>query len=333
MINIRNSYFVPGLHVLVWGSLLLVPALLFREPVGGLPHNFFITSNFYHIALFYFNAYFLYPRLLNKRTWWLYLIVVVAIMAASYYVKLFLLELNGSFQLTPLNQRIIFFPPFAFLTASIIFRMASDRIRREKIEKEKKAERLATELKFLRSQVSPHFLFNMLTNMVSLARQKSDLLEPSLIKLSDLLRYMLYEPDQEKFPLSREIIYLKNYIELQQLRFGDDVNLVLEINDENPDCLIEPMLLVPFVENAFKHGIGLVTDPFIKIQLAVKANNLYFKVSNNYGREKSSKDKDSGIGLANVKNKLQLLYPGKHRLEIKDAGNIYTAELNLELSC
>ena len=131
------------------------------------------------------------------------------------------------------------------------------------MEKERKAERLAAELKFLRQQMNPHFLFNMMTNMVSLARQGSPLLEASLIKLADMLQYSLYESGEGKIPLSKEVRLIENYIDLQQLRFGEDVDIRLAIQDPNFEGLIEPMLLVPFVENAFKHGIGLVKEPFM----------------------------------------------------------------------
>jgi len=227
----------------------------------------------------------------------------------------------------------IFAPSIVVFIISIVYRRVLDNIRRDREQKEKRAERLSSELKFLRSQVSPHFLFNMMTNMVSLARQKSDLLEPSLIKLSDLLRYMLYESDDEKFSTRKEIESLKSYIELQQLRFGDGVDIQFEIKNGNPDCSIEPMLLFPFVENVFKHGIGLVKDPFIKIYLEVTQQHLFFSVSNNYNKQNLSKDKNSGIGLSNVKNRLDLLYRGKYKLDLKDDGSIFKAELNLELSC
>src|SRR6185436_4970444 len=136
-----------------------------------------------------------------------------------------------SFTLTPENRRVIFFSLIPLLIASIIFRLISDRMRFERMEKEARAERLDAELKFLQSQVSPHFLFNMLTNMVSLARKKSDLLEPSLIKLSDLLRYMLYDSVEDKIPVYRETEQLENYIALQQLRFGEDVKMTALIKN------------------------------------------------------------------------------------------------------
>jgi two-component system LytT family sensor kinase len=334
--TIKSKYFTSGIHVLVWTALLVVPAIVFQDVKfdTGLPEYFFLITNLYHITLFYFNAYWLYPRFLTRKRWWMYIFFLVIIVVGSYHAKVFLLRLvYAGFIQNEINERIIFFPPIAFLIASCIFRLVVDRIRFEKSEKERKAERLASELKFLRSQVSPHFLFNVLTNMVSLARKKSGLLEPALIQLSDLLRYMLYETGNDKFPVSKEIEYLKNYIELQQLRFGEDANVQLDIQNEQPDCAIEPMLLIPFVENAFKHGIGMVKDPYIKIALEIKKQHLFFRVSNNYDRGNLSKDNNSGIGLANVKNRLDLLYKHHHDLLIEDNGEIYTIELNLDLEC
>lgn len=332
MVQKNASYFVPGIHVFVWAMLLAIPAIIFsRETAMGLPENFFLLTNIYHIGLFYLNAYVLYPRLLNRRYWWLYILAIAGILAFSYHAKLFLLVIDPDFQLTRQNMRVIFFPPVPFLIAGFIFRLVNNRIQFEKLEKERRAERLSSELKFLRSQVSPHFLFNMMTNMVALARKKSDLLEPALIKLSDLLRYMLYDSGSEKFPVSKEIELLKNYIDLQQLRFGEDVNVKLEINDACPGCLIEPLLLIPFIENAFKHGIGMVKDPFIFIQLEIKDRQLFFQVTNNYNSHNLSKDKNSGIGMVNVKNRLDLLYNQKYKLHITDREGVYTVQLNLTL--
>jgi sensor histidine kinase YesM len=126
---------------------------------------------------------------------------------------------------------------------------------------------------------------------------------------------------------------MKSYIELQQLRFGDSVQLLLDINNEDADCFIEPMLLVPFVENAFKHGTGAMPQPFINIQLVTQNKQLLFRVTNNYSKDQLSKDNSSGIGIANVKNRLNLLYPGKHDLSIEDTGEQYQVTLNLSLTC
>jgi two-component system, LytTR family, sensor kinase len=330
---LQPRYFTKTLHVIIWLVLISIPTIIFHgEKPGGLTQTFFIVSTLYHIGLFYFNAYWLYPKLLTRKRWPLYIISIVAIIQASYYLKTYLLRLSPDFILTPANHRIVFFSILPFVAASIIFRLISDRLRLEKMEKEARTQRLDAELKFLRSQVSPHFLFNMLTNMVSLARKKSDLLEPSLIRLSDLLRYMLYNCGEEKIPVGMEIEQLENYIALQQLRFGEDVKLETHIKNDCPDCMIEPMLLVPFIENAYKHGIGMVNEPYITLSILVNDNQLIFDVANNHNPANLSKDKNSGIGLANVKNRLKLLYPGKYDLSIKDEAGIFLVHLKLDLS-
>jgi len=332
--RIPSRYFTPAMHLTVWALLFGTLALLFHGRPGGedLPPYFFLITNMYHVGLFYLNAFVLYPRLVNRRNWWIYVITIDLVLTISYYGKIFVLKWFDPQFDTGTNNRIIFFPPVAFLVASFIFRMVADRIESDRNEKTKKAERLSSELKYLRSQVSPHFLFNMMANMVSLARQKSDMLEPSLIRLSELLRYMLYETAGEKFPVTSEITNLRNYIELQQLRFGHDANIQVELQYEEPDLLMEPLLLIPFVENAFKHGLGIVKDPFIFIKLEVKNKQLLFSVRNNFSSANSSRDKNSGIGLSNVKERLKLIYPGKSELTIRKENGIYEVKLKIELS-
>lgn len=329
----NRENFAVTIHIIIWVLLLTIPTIIFwNQTTNGLTQGFYFFSTLYNIGIFYFSAFFLYPRLLTKKYWWLYILSVIALIPLSFRLKVFLLNLNGNFHLTFQNIRVIFFGVLPFIIASIIFRLVSDRIKSAKLEKEANEERMATELKFLRSQVSPHFLFNMMTNMVSLARQKSELLEPSLIKLSELLRYMLYDSGEERIRVDKEIENLENYLALQHLRFGDDVLVESKIDNDCAECFVEPMLLIPFIENAFKHGIGLVKNPFIKIDLSVNQTHLDFKTINNYNDANLSKDKNSGIGLANVNNRLQLLYPGKHRLDIIDTDNIFTVHLKLTLS-
>jgi hypothetical protein len=338
MVNLRSigaKYFTPGIHVLVWLLLFTTLGLLFHNTPSppGLSGNFFLITNLYHVALFYLNAFYLYPRFANRRYWWIYIVLIDLVLTISYYGKLFFLQAwQPLFEVSDRNQRIIFFPPVVFLVASFIFGLVADRIENDRKEKIKKAAQLTSELKYLRSQVSPHFLFNMMTNMVSLARQKSDLLEPSLIKLSELLRYMLYETNGEKFSVHNEIINLRNYIELQQLRFGQEAVVTLDIQHGDTDSLIEPLLLIPFAENAFKHGLGLVKDPFIHIKLDIKDQQLYYCVRNNFSTGSSSKDKNSGIGLVNVRERLNLVYPQKSSLLIKKENGIYEVKLKLDLS-
>lgn len=326
------SFSAKWIHAIVWPLLLAIPGiLLWDQQFFGLSVSFYLITTLYHIGLFYFNAFYLYPKLLNRRTWWLYIICLFAIVAFSGFAKVLFLQFDPDFRFTPVTQRLVFFPLAPFLFASIIFRLVYDRIRFERMEKEARAQRLDAELKLLRSQVSPHFLFNMLTNMVSMARLQSTLLEPSLIRLSELLRYMLYESNEEKIAITKEIEHIENYVALQQLRFGEDAKIALTIQNDYPEGMIEPMLLVPFIENAFKHGIGMVKDPFIEISLIVKAHMLYFTVMNNYNPANQSKDRHSGIGLNNVQSRLELLYANNYQLHITNENGIYSVHLNCKL--
>ena len=206
--------------------------------------------------------------------------------------------------------------------------MFADQLETERKLKEKETENLRTELIFLRSQISPHFIFNVLNNMVALARKKSDDLEPSLIKLSSLLRYMLYEADQSNVSLQKEIEYLQNYIELQKQRFRKNAEIHFSFDQPSEPLTIEPMLLVPFVENAFKHGTTMVENGIIDISLKVNDGLLDFTVKNRYNPDfKEVKDQSSGIGLVNVKRRLHLLYDKRRRLTIDDSRGFFHVHL------
>jgi len=219
------------------------------------------------------------------------------------------------------------------LAASTAYRMIKDRTRADRVAREKENENLKTELSLLRSQASPHFMFNVLNNMVALARKKSDLLEPSLLKFSSIMRYMLYEDDEEKVSLEKEIEYLQSYIDLQQQRFGKNVQINVSLQKFDDNYEIEPMLLIPFVENAFKHGTGMIEKAQIIIQLKAEKDKLCFTVENKYDPSSVEiKDKTSGIGLANVKRRLNLLYGNKQRLLITQKDNWFAVSLQLNLN-
>ena len=205
-------------------------------------------------------------------------------------------------------------------------------MREDKLNSEKETENLKTELSFLRSQVSPHFMFNVLNNMVALARKQSDALEPSLIKLSSLLRYMLYETDEDKVLVEKEIEYLNNYIDLQKQRFGKNIRITTSFDEKDKGYTIEPMLLIPFVENAFKHGTGIITDASIDMYLLVENGKLIFTVRNRYNDQvQEIRDKTSGIGLNNVRRRLNLLYDKNHALNIEKKEGWFTVSLQLNL--
>ncbi len=335
---IKSNYITITFHILIWGAVLLLPFFLVAPDynfgqIGGVRCNFFTLTNLMHIGLFYFNAFYLYSKFLTRSKWWIYLLCIGSLIVGFYHIKNLILVTwfpilaadEGAFN-------FIFFPTIFFLVISTIYRLVLDKINYEKEHTIRKAEQLTSELKFLRSQVSPHFLFNVLNNLVAMARYKSDQLEPSLIKLSGLMRYMLFEPDGRKVDISIEIEYLKSYIELQKLRFEEDIRITSEIQyDESSSHTIEPMLLIPFVENAFKHGASLVHEPFIRIGLSILGNILRFNVENKFLKGNSSTDSNSGIGLANVKARLNLLYPKLYRLSVEEKDSIFSVNLWLQL--
>ena len=227
---------------------------------------------------------------------------------------------------------IIIFPFAISFTASLAFRYITDSVRNENLLKEERMATLTSELSLLKSQVSPHFLFNILNTMVFLARKKSSILESSLLKLSSLLRYMLYDTDTEKVLLEKEVKYLDDYINLQKIRYHD-LKVEVFFNNEDEDFVIAPMLLIPFVENAFKHAGSFIDDhSFIKIEVLTKSNTLFFGVCNKYTESKpEQKDNASGIGLANVTKRLDLLYKNNYRLSIEKMNNIFTVALQINL--
>lgn len=240
--------------------------------------------------------------------------------------------LNGEIFNIRAHFLFTFFIFLFILASSTAYQMIIDRIRNERFIKEKETEFLKTELSFLRSQVSPHFMFNVLNNMVALARKQSDQLEPSLIKLSSLMRYMLYETDEQSVILSKEMEYLQSYIDLQQQRFGKKIQLNVLLHIPDKEYCIEPMLLIPFVENAFKHGTGVVENAQIDIELRVLNGSLHFLVKNKFNNKAEEyKDKTSGIGLNNVERRLQLLYKEDHTLKINKDHNWFTVSLLLNL--
>ncbi|HTF21634.1 MAG TPA: histidine kinase [Chryseolinea sp.] len=255
----------------------------------------------------------------------MYVLSVAILIPGLYYAKL--LIIYQWFPDLAKDENLFgftFFPILFFLFISTVYRLVLDKIRSEKTQ-------LATELKFLRSQVSPHFLFNVLNNLVSMARHKSDLLEPSLIKLSGLMRYMLYETNESRVSIAKEIDYIKSYIELTKMRFEEDVDIRTTIQGEDNGYAIEPMLLIPLVENAFKHGVTAGSNPFVSIDLRITDHVLSLSVKNSRAENGSSKDSNSGIGLNNLAARLKLLYPHRHNLAIEESTDVFHANLTIKL--
>jgi sensor histidine kinase YesM len=193
-------------------------------------------------------------------------------------------------------------------------------------------EKQSGELALLRSQINPHFLFNTLNNIYSLVYKKSEDAPEAVMKLSSIMRYMLYDATTDLVSLDKEIEYLKSFIELEKLRIKHNDFVELEISSNVEGRTIAPMLLIPFVENAFKHGSRTAETPGIRISLLVYPQEIRFSVSNYLRKSLSAtKDQTGGIGLSNIRRRLNLLYPGKHKLEIRSENNMYHVQLILSI--
>lgn len=227
---------------------------------------------------------------------------------------------------------------FAFLVIlgiSIAYFFINAWAKSELIQTRLQANQLSTEVKFLKSQINPHFLFNTLNNLFSMAQAKgNDELADGISKLSGMMRYMLYDSNEERVPLSKEIIYLEECITLNKLRYADEeVTVTFDQTGQTADVGIAPMLFIPFVENAFKHGVAIEQRASIQITIAVSGEKLKFScVNTDYSAIKKMEMNINGIGLENVKRRLELVYPGKHQLIINKENGKFMVNLEIDLS-
>ena len=324
------------LHAMAWGLISIIPLVLvpmvspeseFREI--ELPAAIYMGML---IFIFYLNYYFLYPTYFKKKRIreYVLLCIVTSVIFTTIYgiVRSYLNDLQASFALFIFVKSFV---SLAVIALSTFSRLMVDTIKQKREEQQRETENLKTELSFLRSQVSPHFMFNVLNSLVAMIRQKSDQLEPVVMELSNLMRYMLYESDEEKVSLKTEVEYLMSYIRIQLIRFSADVELKLDIQHDLPDKLIEPMLLIPIVENAFKHGIGMIDHPVITIRLWYNKGELGLTVKNKFNAHYTRSEKrNSGIGLENLKKRLSLLYPD-HTLSVYQDGEWFKVSLLLKI--
>lgn len=323
-------------HVILWTVWIGLPIINAGENERFRMYAIYlIPAGLAHIPLFLLNTEWLIPKILRPKgvpTYLLSLLVLILAFACIQYgIRSWWIPAD-----IRMNRHVVWWSivPVLFATAiSTGYGFITYFNKQEKDLQEEKQERLRSELSFLRSQISPHFMFNILNSIVYLIRSKSEQAESVTIRLSEMIRYMLYTSSEESVSLEKELNYLRNYVDLQRIRFEEDVDIDLVIDGQVGNQVIDPMLLIPFVENAFKHGVGLVRDPVINIMILVDAATLSFSVKNKIGMETGEdKDPSSGIGLRNVRRRLELLYPNAHQLKIDEQDGWYTVNLLLQLS-
>jgi len=297
----------------------------------------------YHCFLFIIVNYVLIPRLFSKKKYALFflsifgLICLFGIVEEGIIEKILAPDTKGINNVTWISIYWYFgeviVPLLGFMSVKFMFDSFSQQQEMERIKQDK----LANELKLLKSQVQPHVLFNSLNNLYNFAIKKSDQVPDLILKLSNVLRYVLYEASEEKVTLIKEITLIKDYVALQEIQYRGrgTINLDIEIFDDYQDIKIAPFLLIPFVENSFKHSFGtIVNEVVIEIIVKVSKENLQLCVKNNFDISEgtSSSLVVGGIGLKNIKQRLELLYPNNYVLKNWNENNMYFVVLKINLT-
>lgn len=305
------------------------------------------------MLLFYGNVFWLFKKAIQPKITYKQVVLICAWFAFTYLANYFVIGFFWHDPGLPIDslshliivkrsqndwdhRQLLILSIFLFMFGlSVAYYFVRAWIKNEFIKKQLEAHQLSTELKFLKSQVNPHFLFNTLNNLFSMAQSKgNNELADGISRLSGMMRYMIYESNTGNVSLSKEIAYLEDAILLNKLRYADDeVNVTFNYPQQTDDLTIAPMLFIPFVENAFKHGVLIGQQSPIDILISIKNKRVIFTCKNkNYSFIKRMTDDHSGIGLENVKRRLMLVYGNNHTLDIKNEEDKFTVILEIDLS-
>lgn len=300
--------------------------------------NFLKFIDFFYAVLFhiplvflvYVNLRLLIPKFLQKGRWFLYALTVLLLLGTTYGLHELTFEvlfplLDTEFYMVSFTEWQVLVTIFTiYLALTTLLKLSKSWYTLQQVQKEK----LAIELRALKEQVNPHFLFNSLNSIYAMSMAGNKKTPEAVLELSSLLRYMLYEAGEEQVPLSREIEMLEQYIALQQLRADDSTDIQLIVEGQPDDVRIYPLLFFPLLENSFKHGVKTVSErAYVHLKIVVK-NGLHLTLKNNVGENKSI-DSLGGIGLENVKRRLSLLYPDRHRFEVEAGDEDFTVNLSI----
>ncbi|MDO1450276.1 histidine kinase [Rhodocytophaga aerolata] len=290
------------------------------------------------IGIAYLNLqYFLPNYLLKKRYVAYFTVVILSVIGYLLIQSLFDYYLYG-YVVGPLRDSRLpgslsynFFSTLWYLGLMLALKLSMDWYEQQRIIQKITVEKLHAEVDFLRAQINPHFLFNILNNLYALTLKKSELAPDVVLKLSDMMEYMLYDSTGERVLLEKEVSYLKNYFELEQLRSSGGSRITLHVTDAFNGQKIAPLLLLPLVENASKHGLSIHSENgWLRVNIGLHQSTLTVIVENAKPPESSSKNK-GGIGLGNLRKRLELLYPLRHKLELEDKKDSFLAKLVIEL--
>lgn len=339
----KNLLITISIHVIAWGLLLMIPFLstyqVFKsfasiDDISLVP---IIILSLILIIIFYFNYFVLIPKFLLLKKYLLYVSALVLTIVTTFVLSRIFLKLSdfNPDNLVNINPALIKIEPvirantFLMLIISILASISltiNNHLRQ--LEKEK----LVAQISSLKSQINPHFLFNTLNNIYATAIDASPRTADMIEKLSQMMRYTMKETQNDFVPLEEEINYLNNFIELQKLRLESKIKFDYTIEGDFTELQIAPMLLIPFVENAFKHGVNSEQNSNIRINIKANESELHFLIANNKVNIQSDlRENSSGLGIENTKHRLALIYPSKHLLTIKETENDFIVSLHINL--
>lgn len=342
--NIRGSGLLKRrwlYHALFWLGYFVLTIILYMgvgEKITPQLCLIYLANLVVQAATAYFNIYVLIPRLIFARKYVAYAIAIFfATVICAYgilgvhwiymYLEGKLFDNKPIFTLSMIS--VWFVQEVYLLGMTTGLKFVKDSILNQQWMKEKEKHYLETELKFLKSQIQPHFFFNTLNNIYSLTLKKSDQAPEVVLKLSDLMSYMLYESNAPRVPLSREINYLQNYLDVEHLRFGQRLSVSFVMEGATAEVSIPPMILILFLENSFKHGVkNNISKIHIGISLQVKDDYLYFRVENPVSDEEPAGE-SNGIGLKNARRRLDLLYGNDYSLDILEQDRKFIVSLKI----
>jgi len=327
------------LHASFWISFILLFLIIYGPVLDNFPWLFLSSMVMlpFTILVVYIINYLILPPLLKQKKYLLLGIIILLILALEPPLPRILVMVLSGEDITFKNFLDYNLLPFYFETGLIMFIALSIKLFKEwNREQEQKnlleKQKLKSELSALKSQLNAHFLFNTLNNLYGLAKRKSDLTAAGILMLSEMLHFVLYECTIDAYPIQKELDFIKNYMELEKLRYGKRLQVELCEELDHSEFMIAPLLLFPFIENSFKHGAGKKTkEVWIKIRIATNKQSLVFEVENNRHLDQSASDKTSGgLGLENVQKRLDIHYPRQHSLSIRSDDSTFSVYLNID---
>jgi len=336
------------IHFTAWGMVFGLPFLIFwrsndSDILQKLLHNFVVILSL--ASVFYFNyfvliEYFLFRQKVGKYIFYNFLLILFIVTIVLFW-KEPAHAMNPKFKeppptLLPREVLSIIVDSFSMMLTiglSMAVKMTGKWYKTEAERQEEKKERTEAELKNLRQQLNPHFLFNTLNNIYALIAISPDKAQESMLELSKLLRYVLYENNGNFVSLEHELNFIHNYVELMRIRLNSDVDMKINIDVTEKNKVVAPLLFITLIENAFKHGISPTQSSFIDINIHQnKEKQLNCTIRNSYFPKDDSDQSGSGIGLENLRRRLEILYPHKHILRTEKEGDIFVAELIIPLN-